>query len=51
MVLDDQTNEPVNKMSTFLISNTVDLLSKISNSKNTLPAGDWISADYRVLRV
>lgn len=49
MVLNDKIHEPVEKMTALLLRDTVDLLNVRADSKDTLPAGDRVGTDDRVL--
>lgn len=49
MVLNNKSHKPVKKMAALLLGDTVDLLYVRTDSEDTLPTGDRVSADDRVL--
>ena len=49
MILGNHSQELVSKVITLTFSQAIDMLYMVTNSKDSFPAGDWVSADNRVL--
>jgi hypothetical protein len=48
VVLSDHAEELVEKVVRLALGETIDVLNVVTNSKDGLPASDWIGADNRV---
>jgi hypothetical protein len=49
MILSNHTEELIEQVRRFILSQTVNVLNVVADSEDGLPAGDWVGADNWVL--